>query len=147
MVKENLTLQEANELESELIKEYNSIENGFNLVDGGRNHLWSDDYKKIMSERNKGEKNPNYGKPRSESTKKKIGEANKISLLGKKLPTETREKMSKSHKKDIPILCVETNVVYACPADAAEGIGLASKRAGHITEVCQGKRKTAYGYH
>jgi hypothetical protein len=60
-----LTLEEANELEKQLIDKYNSIENGFNIMLGGRNHLWTEEQKKIMSERNLGEKNPNYGKPRS----------------------------------------------------------------------------------
>jgi hypothetical protein len=54
--------------------------------------------------------------------------------------------MSKSHKKNIPILCIETNIVYNCPSDASMGVAN-TKNSGHITEVCQGKRKTAFGYH
>ena len=100
-----------------------------------------------MIKRNLGKKNPNYGKPRSEETKKKIGEANKIALLGRKHTQEELEKMSQSHKKDIPILCIETGIVYNCPSDAAIGIGKKPNAAGHITEVCQGKRQTAYQYH
>lgn len=99
-----------------------------------------------MSERTKGSKNPNYGKPMSEDRKRKISEANKISLLGHKHSEETKEKMSKAHCKNIPILCVETNVVYSCPSEAGAFVGH-RKNPGHITEVCEGKRKTAYGYH
>lgn len=57
--------------------------------------------------------------------------------------------MSKSHKKNIPIKCVETGIVYKCPSDAAVGIGKNPNQAGHITQVCQKKpkRKTAYGFH
>jgi hypothetical protein len=51
-----------------------------------------------------------------------------------------------SHKKYIPILCVETGIVYNCPSDAAVKIGKKPSAAGHIVEVCKGKRKTAYGY-
>ena len=144
---ENLTLEKANELEDQYILQYNSIENGFNKVRGGWNHLWSDEDKQKMRERNLGEKNPNYGKPRSEETKRKIGEANKISQLGNKHSEETKKKMSEVHKQDIPILCVETQIEYKCPSDAAAGIGKKPNAAGHITEVCKGKRKTAYGYH
>jgi group I intron endonuclease len=143
---ENLTLDEANKLEDELIEQYDSINNGFNAVRGGRNHLWSDEYKQQMRERNLGEKNPNYGKPRSEETKRKIGEANKISQLGKHHSEETKMKMSESHKKNIPILCIETQKIYKCPIDAAMDVSN-TKNSGHITEVCKGKRKTAYGYH
>jgi hypothetical protein len=70
-----------------------------------------------MSERNMGEKNPNYGKPRSGETKRKIGEANKISLLGKHNTEETKRKISEAHKIYKPILCVETNIIYNCPSD------------------------------
>ena len=122
IIKDNLSLDEANKLEAELIEKYDSINNGFNLVAGGRNHLWS------------------------EETKRKIGEANKISLLGKKHSEETKKKMSESHKKYIPILCVETQKIYNCPSEASLDVAN-TKQAGHITEVCKGKRKTAFGYH
>lgn len=95
-----------------------------------------------MRLRNLGENNPNYGKPRSEATKRKIGAANKISQLGNKHSETTKQKMSKSHQQDIPIRCVETGIIYSCPS-ASVG---KRKNAGHITEVCCGKRKTAYGY-
>ncbi len=146
VVKEDLSLEEANALEAELIEKYDSINNGFNIVPGGRNHLWSDEDKQKMRERNLGAKNPNYGKPRSEETKRKIGEANRIAQLGHKHSEETKQKMSESHKKDIPILCIETQKVYKCPSEASMDVAN-TKSAGHITEVCKGKRKTAFGYH
>lgn len=70
----------------------------------------------------------------------------KISLLGKKHSEETKKKMSESHKKYIPILCVETQKIYNCPSEASLDVAN-TKQAGHITEVCKGKRKTAFGYH
>lgn len=147
ILKDNLSLEEANILEDQLIKQYDSINKGFNLVPGGRNHEWTEEQRQQMKERNLGEKNPNFGKPRSEETKKKIGTANKISQKGKKHTEQTKEKMSKNHKIYKPIICIETNIVYNCPSDAAIGIGKKPSAAGHITEVCQGKRKTAYGFH
>lgn len=56
ILKDNLSLDEANQLEQEYILKYNSINNGFNLVHGGRNHLWTEEERKKMSERIKGEK-------------------------------------------------------------------------------------------
>ena len=99
-----------------------------------------------MRERNLGEKNPNFGKTRSEETKRKIGEANRIAQKGKKHSEETKEKMSKSHQIDQPILCVETGIIYSCPSKAGESVG-GKNKSGHIVEVCKGKRKTAYKYH
>lgn len=146
IVKDDLTLDEANKLEEQLIKQYDSINNGFNCVEGGRNHTWSEEDRQKMRERNLGEKNPNYGKHRSEETKRKIGAANHIVMLGKRHSEETKQKMSQSHKKYIPIICIETGKIYNCPSDAS--IDVANiKQSGHITEVCKGKRKTAFGLH
>lgn len=143
---DNLTLEEANQLEASYITQYDSINNGFNIYEGGRNHLCTVEQRYQMSERMKGEKNPNYGKPRSEETKRKIGKANAISQIGNKHSEATKEKMRKSHQKDIPIICVETGRIYSCPSEASWDVHQ-TRNAGHITEVCKGKRKTAFGYH
>lgn len=143
---DNLTLEEANQLEASYITQYDSINNGFNIYEGGRNHLYTVKQRYQMSERMKGEKNPNYGKPRSEETKQKIGKANAISQIGNKHSEATKEKIRKSHQKDIPIICVETGKIYSCPSEASWDV-YQTRNAGHITEVCKGKRKTAFGYH
>ena len=143
---DNLTLEEANQLEASYITQYDSINNGFNIYEGGRNHLYTVEQRYQMSERMKGEKNPNYGKPRSEETKQKIGKANAISQIGNKHSEATKEKIRKSHQKDIPIICVETGKIYSCPSEASWDVHQ-TRNAGHITEVCKGKRKTAFGYH
>lgn len=143
---DNLTLEEANQLEASYITQYDSINNGFNIYEGGRNHLYTVEQRYQISERMKGEKNPNYGKPRSEETKQKIGKANAISQIGNKHSEATKEKIRKSHQKDIPIICVETGKIYSCPSEASWDVHQ-TRNAGHITEVCKGKRKTAFGYH
>lgn len=143
---DNLSLQEANKKEAALIKQYNSIENGFNIAQGGRNHTWSEQDRQKMRERNLGEKNPNWGKPRSEATKAKIGLANTVSQKGRHHSEQTKQKMSSNHKKYQPIICIETGKRYNYMVDAALDVGK-TKQAGHIKEVCQGRRKTAFGYH
>ena len=143
---EHCTLEEANFLEGLLITKYDALEKGFNIVYGGRNHTYTEEQRKQMSLRNLGEKNPNYGKPRSEECRRKISEANKISQKGKHHNEETKQKMSFAHRKDISIRCIETGVIYSCPVEA--GLAITGKKsAGHITEACKGIRKTAYGYH
>ena len=57
-------------------------------------HKPSEETKKKMSEANKGEKGPNYGKHLSEETKKKLSEAQ----IGKHISEETKKKMSEAQK-------------------------------------------------
>lgn len=59
---------------------------------GKNNPAKSEEVRKKKSEAIKGEKNHNYGKPRSESTRKKISESHK----GKVLSDDTRKKISES---------------------------------------------------
>jgi len=54
--------------------------------------------------------------------------------------------MSQSHKKYQLIICVETGKKYDYIIDATLDVS-GKKQSGHIKEVCEGKRKTAFGYH
>ena len=47
---DNLSLEEANHLEEEFIKTFNSIENGYNLKSGGLNNNFSDESRQRMSD-------------------------------------------------------------------------------------------------
>ena len=84
----NLTLEEANELETKFIIEYNSINNGFNLNTGGDNKLASPETKEKMSKTRK-------GIPKSEQHKQAISEA----LTG--------YKQTEEHKKHNRVLNVQ----------------------------------------
>lgn len=54
------------------------VPHGYNLECGGKsNKTVSEESRKKMSEANKGEKNPNFGKPLSEDHKRRISESNK----------------------------------------------------------------------
>jgi len=72
--------------------EYNTIKNPTLPPMSGRKH--SEKTKTIMSEANKGEKNPNYGKNHSDESKQKISDA----LTGSKRSDDTRKNMSDAHK-------------------------------------------------
>ena len=98
---ENLTKDEAEQKEIELIAFYKSDnrEFGYNIEHGGNSiGKISENTKKILSELNKGENHPMYGKHLSAETKEKISMANK----GKKFSKTTLKKLSESHKGGTP---------------------------------------------
>ncbi len=74
--KEHITKTKLDKLEKYYIKKYDTFKNGFNLTTGG-------DKCKMT--------------PLSDDAKRKIGEKNRINMLGKKHSEETKKKMSKSH--------------------------------------------------
>ena len=70
--------EKLNWLERFYIKKYNAKECGYNLTDGGEGILNpKSEIREKLSNAHKGEKNPNFGKPRSEETKRKISAAKK----------------------------------------------------------------------
>ena len=104
------TQEELDEWEQYYIKFYDTLyPNGYNLQEGGRGGVPSDETKKKISEASKGkqlsdetkkkisestsgEKNPFYGRQHSEETRRKLSEANK----GKQLPEEQKKKISEA---------------------------------------------------
>ena len=113
----NLTAEEAGELEKNLIKSFNSIQNGYNISPGGitTNH--------------------------STETIEKI----RKSMIGKTHTEQTKEKISNSKTKDKkPIICVETGVEYESAAEAMKKTGI---DRSSISKVCYGTMNTAGGYH
>lgn len=75
---------------------------------------------------------------------RRVGEARK----GKKLSEEHKRKMSESliNHKDLSkkVLCVETGEVFDSTMDVERKTGINS---GNISMACNGKRKTAGGFH
>ena len=71
-----------------------AIAHRLNLPFEGWNH--SEETKLKISKANKGRASHRKGKTLSEEHKKKIGEANKVSQLGKKASEEARQKMKES---------------------------------------------------
>ena len=105
---ENLTKEEAEQKEIELIKKYNSTNDkfGYNIENGG-NHQgkMSEDTKKKISEVMKGKlsgiNNGMYGKHHSLETRKKMSENNSKYMLGKHLSDEIKKKISIANKGKI----------------------------------------------
>lgn len=123
----------------------------------GEKHNWygkrlSEEAKRKIGDANRGEKNGMYGKRVSEETRKKIGDAcrgEKHYNFGKPRSEETKRKLREAHRRPFnkhvkKVVCVETGVVYPSIIDAFEQTGV--DRAG-ICLVCNGKRKSAGGFH
>ena len=107
-----------------------------------------------MSEAQKGEKHPMYGKHHTEETKKKISENLKGEnnhFYGKHHTEETKKKISEAHtngKHSKPVLQIDkdTNEVIAefpSMAEVQRQLGFANI---HISQCCNGKRKTCGGF-
>lgn len=90
-------------------------------------HSKIDSYCKRASEVKKGKKLP----PFSEEHKRKISEAKKGKLINRK---------DQSKK----VLCVETGEIFESMNDAERKAGISNS---HISAVCNGKRKSAGGFH
>lgn len=132
IIYDNLTLEEANELEEKLIAEYDTINNGFNLDSGGLNHLHSQETKNKMSKTRK-------GIPKSEEHKKAISEALK---KYERTPEHNRNNQLAQHRKEVQ--CIETGIIYESLADAERKTGILGET---ISRNCRGKQKSASGYH
>jgi group I intron endonuclease len=99
--------------ESRFIELYDTIcPNGYNIRTGGSpGSLHCEESRERMRLAKLGDKNPNYGKPRSDSTKYAISSAksgSKHHFFGKSLTHEHRTNLSKAHKSvDLPMYMVK----------------------------------------
>lgn len=142
---DNLSKEEAEKKEIELIKEHKSNirEYGYNILDGGNvSRGMTEEGKQRMIAKNK-------GKHRSPSTEFKKGDNHKPWTTGEKMSLEFRQKLSKSHLGQIAwnrtkIICLENNVVYSSMKEASEKLNLTP--AG-ISKVCRGIMKQTGGFH
>lgn len=120
---ENMHIEILMEVNNELLNEYetmfiellNTIEpNGYNIRSGGsENSIFSESARERMRIAKLGEKNHNYGKPRSDSCKLAISEAKsgeKHHFYGKTFTEDHKLKLAKSHRKseddDLPMYMV-----------------------------------------
>ena len=131
IIASNLTKKEAEDLEVQLIAQYNSNnpQFGYNLTSGGGVGVFrhSEKSKRLMSEHTKGILNPMYGKHHSEETRNKI-----VQKLQNHKGTSKR------------VLCIETNQVYPSSREIERQLNI---NHNCINAACNGKQKTAAKMH
>lgn len=91
------------ELEIEFIKKYNTLcPHGYNTSTGGTRGKHCKESCEKMRQSKLGEKNHNFGKPRSDDTKQRIADAKKGEkhhFFGKTLSEQHKAKCAKAHRK------------------------------------------------
>ena len=149
---DNLTSEEAGWAEQVFIYYWKSNDRrfGYNLDSGGfSGYTNSDETRKKRSDAlkgrrvgggvigvNAGEKNPNYGKPLSEETKRKLSESKrgeKAYWYGKHLSEETKQKLSIIKGKPVAQISKDSNDVvstFCSIKEAEKQTGISASRIG-----------------
>ena len=118
--------EQALELESELMKWYDSIENGYNSSEYGSGHYKrSEELKRKLSEVHTGEKHPMFGKHFSEEHRKHLSEAKGINGI-------------LQFSKDGEFIAEYPSIMEASRQTGCNN--------SHISSCCKGKRKSCGGY-
>ena len=132
---QHLTTQQAGIKQQELIKKYDSINNGYNNDSGGIIHkTHTAETKEKLRQLNLGKNNPAYGKRVSEQTRKKLSDARK----GKPHSQEWTNKVADAHKKKV--LCITTGIIYTSVGEAAKAAKVSISR---MSGVLHGHGKSA----
>lgn len=160
---DNLSLEEANHLEEEFIKSFNSIENGYNLKSGGLNNNFSDESRQKMSDSCKTKKQiicletkEIFESAKEIERQKGFANANIIACCKGKLHTaygytwaylsdyNNGVSQQKVDKRKHSIVCIELNRTFPSLMAAERELGISHS---NISNCCQGKLKTTGGYH
>ena len=145
VVADNLTKEEADKIEIELIEKYNTLDPkfGYNIRKGGSHGQLTEDsinkMRKTIGDSRIKEKNSFYGKKHCEKTKQKIRES---ALLHSK----DRDITGKNNFCFIhyQYICVETQKHYSSARLAGEDVGVSK---GCIVRACNNENRTAGGFH
>ena len=139
---ENLTKEEAEKKEVELIAKYksNQREFGYNIENGGNANKVSEETRLKMSLAKKGLK---YKKRRNRTEEEKRAISQQLKgrvspMKGKHWSVEQREKVGKR------IVCVETGQEFYSLREAERKTGI---KHNHISNCCKGINKTSGGFH
>lgn len=143
---EYCNVDKLNELEIKYISDYDSTNSqiGYNSTQGGdgtKGNAWGTEKQKqaIKNRRTyKGSENPNYGKHHTKEAREKIAEAQR----GRK---QTKEQRLQKAKKVIQ-LTLDNKFIkeWESITEAAKCLGCTKSL---IMRVCQGKKRTAKGFH
>ena len=135
--------EQALELESELMKWYDSVENGYNVSEYG-----SGDFKRSEESKNK-MSNSHTGKHHSEDTRRKLSKANSGENnpnFGKHFSEETKNKI-RENTPSKPVIQYSMNgeLIAEFPSvrEASRQIGC---HCQSICACCKGKQKSCGGY-
>lgn len=149
----DLTQQEAENLEIKIIAEYKSFEKeyGYNIELGGNSG------NKFTKETRDKISNALKGKPKTESHKKNLSISKKgfvvsdetkkklsIAFSGQNNPMYGRMRRNDPIKTKKSVICEETKIIYQSVSEAARETGIDQ---GDISKACNGKLKSAGGYH
>lgn len=164
-----LTQQQAEKMEKDLVREYNSTDKnrGYNVAEGGH-ALTEASREKIGATRKERRIKPwNTGKHLSQQTRDKISEANKGNSnhvvwtdeqkervratkvgennpnYGKPMTEETKQRLRALNEIPVVQICEDGDRVFKSAKEAGEKTGIANC---NITRVCKGQRATAGGY-
>lgn len=160
ILKNNLTLEEANYWETYYINFYKTLSDkyGYNLSTGGSNPIPSQQTRQKMrqarlgyvhSEETKNKiRKSHLNKHLTEQHKQHLSQAAKkrkiAPMQGKHLSEETKEKIGRKNGK--PVMCVETGIIYPSSKQACRQLGL---KSNHINDCINNpaRYKTVGGYH
>ena len=134
LIQDDLSINEAVQLEKMLIKQYNLLVVGWNKSPGsinGCSNYHSEEQKLIWRKTRKGKR-----------VSTDHAEKNKRARLGKKNSPEHNKALLKSLEK--PVMCLETGIIYRSARHAAKELGLNYSK---ISLVCNGLRNTTGGLH
>ena len=131
--------EDCNRYEEYYIKKFNTLApNGYNLESGGNNSKCHPDTIKLLSELNKGDKNPAYGKKWTNEER----EQKSLSIRGNKNPNYGVKSV---HRKAVCKYDTELNFI-----EEFESIHEASIKTSiderSISGVCNARKKTAGGF-
>lgn len=138
---DNLTKEEAEQKEIELISFYNSANRnyGYNLSMGGESHpLVSNQTRERLRKSHIGKAH----RPQTKEEKKHISKIMKEKWKDKKFKEKLMKRLIEKHA--VKVLCIETNEVFNSYVEASINKNISPK---HIGECCKGTRKTTGGYH
>lgn len=166
---ENLSKEQAEQKEIELIKRYKSTDKkyGYNIDYGGnskapvteetkqklrtalKGHEMPLEVRRKISETTKGQGAYWYGRKHTDKTKALISENRKGKCIGVVFTDERKKKISEAMlgNDNAPrktVLCVETSIRYKSAREAGRKTELSNVK---ISECCRGLRHTCGGYH
>lgn len=134
--------------EIKYIKLYNSTNKkiGYNITEGGdgvSGYKMSEEQKQLISNKQKEyyktHNNPMLGKHHTEEARRKIAE--------KRIGTKQSEEQKNKIRKPIYQIDIETNeIIKDWDSPKTAEIYYRGKKTGAIYNVCNGRRKTAFGY-